>query len=224
MKGYIASWKSGSDFIMRCPGDTDEFSFLLSDVSDNELATFLQQTGPFRDSGPCDGSVKVEFTAQGGRAVEIGRSQPQVRMQELAASAPQMQPMRAVNRMAIAASSVQLDEQSQLAGQLSAGLEIHHPNGNKRLNSVLHFKLNKPKHARVALTVHHGSKTTTAAFPFGKSVRGNQKLKLPLAPQEGMAGVHHISIHGFVQRKNSKTKVLLHLKHVDVSGHSSHRT
>jgi hypothetical protein len=222
MNGYIASWKFGRDFIIRCPGDVDEFSFLLSDVSDNELASFLRQSDPFRDSGPCDGNVEVEFMSGGGRAVDITRLRPQIRMQALTAPAPQLQAMRAVNRMPMSA-SLQLDEQSPMAGQVSAGLEIHHPKGTKRLNSVLHFKLNKPKHARVVLTVHHGDTTKTLAFPFGKSVHGTQKLQLPLAPQEGMAGVHHISVHGFAQRKNSNTKVLLHLKHIEVSSPSSRR-
>ena len=127
--------------------------------------------------------------------------------------------MRAVNRMPIASASLQLDKQSPLAGQVSTGFQIHHPNGSKRLNSVLHFNLSKPKNARVVLTVDNGAKTTTTAFPFGKSVNGNQTLKLSLAPQEGMAGVHHVSVHGFVQRKDSKAKVRLNLKRIDVSSH-----
>ncbi len=222
MNGYISSWKLGRDRIIRCPGDVDEFFFLLGDVTDSELASSLQRSGPFSDSGPCDGNLQVTFASQGGRAVDISRLPPQVMMRELAAPAPQMQAMRTMNRMTISSPSLQLDEQLPLAGQVAAGLEIHHPKGAKRLHSVLHFKLDKPKHARVVLIVHHGGKTKTAAFPFGKSVHGNQKLKLSLAPQAGMGGVHHISVHGFAQRKNSKTKVRLHLKHIDVS-HSSRR-
>jgi len=220
MKGFISSWKQGNDEITDCSGSV--FPFDLSGVSDNGLAAFLGQSGPFSDSGPCDGKVPVQFASQGGFAVQISAGRPQVMMREFAASAPQMLAMRTMNRMTISSASLQLDEQSPLAGQVSAGFEIHHPKGAKRLHSVLHFKLDKPKHARVVLTVHHGSKAKTAAFPFGKSVHGNQKLKLSLAPQAGMGGVHHISVHGFAQRKNSKTKVRLHLKHIDVS-HSSRR-
>jgi hypothetical protein len=128
-----------------------------------------------------------------------------------------MQAMRGVNRIPISSAALQLDRGSPLAGQVSAGLQIHHPKGNKRLNSVLHFNLNKPKDARVVLTVDDGAKTKTTAFPFGKTVNGNQTLKLSLTPQAGMAGVHHVSVHGFVQRKDSKAKVRLDLKRIDVS-------
>jgi hypothetical protein len=125
--------------------------------------------------------------------------------------------LRPVNRIPISSAALELANSSPLAGHVSAGLQIHHPKGNKRLTSVLHFKLSKPKNARVVLTVHHGEKTKTVKYPFGKSVRGNQTVKLQMTPQEGMAGVHHISVHGFVQRKNSAAKVGLTLKRIDVS-------
>src|SRR6266849_3488015 len=116
------------------------------------------------------------------------------------------QPLRAVNRIPISSAALKLDNAAPLAAHVSAGLQIHHPKGNKRLASVLHFGLSKPKNARVILTVHHGAKTKTVSYPFGKNVSGNQKVKLPLAPQAGMSGVYYVSVHGYVQRKDSKTK------------------
>lgn len=215
MRGFISSWKQGNDEITDCSGNV--FPFDLDGVDDNELASSLDDTAAFNNAGPCPGTMPVQFVSQSGFAVHIGRLHPQVMLQELAAAAPHMQAMRAVNRMPISAAKLQLTPESPLAGQVSAGLQILHPKGAKRLKSVLHFNLDKPKDARVVLTVHHGGKTKTANFPFGKRVRGNHTLKLPLEPQKGMGGVHHLSVHGFVQRKNSKSKAHLHLKHIDVS-------
>jgi hypothetical protein len=80
MKGYISSWKCGDDSITSCQGDV--FPFDLSGVSDIELAQWLQQSGPFTDSGPCPGKVPVQFSVQDGFAVGIGRLQAQVSWQE----------------------------------------------------------------------------------------------------------------------------------------------
>lgn len=127
------------------------------------------------------------------------------------------QRLRAVNRIPISSGALKLDRAAPLAGQVSAGFQIHHPKGNKGLASVLRFGLNKPRNARAVLTVHHGAKTKIISYPFGKSVAGNQKVKMPLAPQAEMAGVHHVSIHAYVQRKDRNTKVRINLKHLEVS-------
>jgi hypothetical protein len=216
MRGYISSWKSGNDSITSCPGG-DVFPFGLDGVIDNELSQWLQQSGPFDDPGPCPGKVRVQFVVQGGFAVDIGRLPAQVSWQELSATAPGTQALRAVNSIPISSAALQLDQGGPLASQISAGLQIHHPKGNKRLTSVLQFNLSKPKDARVVITVHHGAKTKTVSYPFGKSVTGNQKFKVQTAPQEGMAGIHHVSVHAYAQRKDSKAKVRLNLKRIDVS-------
>src|SRR5271157_1620960 len=127
------------------------------------------------------------------------------------------QPLRAVNRIPISSAALELDSVAPLAGHVSAGVQIHHPKGHKRLISVLQFHLMKPKDARVVLTVHHGAKTRSIVFPFGKSVTGNKTVKVQTPPQEGMSGVHLISVHAYVQRKDSKAKVRLSLKCIDVS-------
>jgi|SRR5581483_4552555 len=221
MKGYISSWKSGDDSVTSCPGDV--FPFDLDGVSDSELSSFLRRTEPFRDSGPCDGDVPVQFVTQGGFAVDIRRVQQQVLFHELNAVAAEKQPLRAANRMPLSSAALQLDEESPLAGQVSAGLQIQHPKGSKRLNSVLHFKLSKPKGARVVLTVHSGEKTKIVTFPFEKKVTGNHRIKLQMEAQRDMGGVHHISVHAFVQRKDNKAKVRINLKRIDVSTHASRR-
>lgn len=82
MDGYISSWKSGRNGITTCPGDVDVFAFSLSGVIDSELFNWLQQSGPFEDSGPCPGDTRVRFTTQSGVAVNIQRSNPQVSWQE----------------------------------------------------------------------------------------------------------------------------------------------
>jgi hypothetical protein len=127
------------------------------------------------------------------------------------------QPLQAVNRIPISSGALELDNVAPLAGQVSAGLQIHHPKGHKRLISVLHFNLQKPKDARVVLTIHHGIRTRSIVFPFGKSVTGNKTVKVQTPPKEDMGGVHLISIHAYVQRKDSKAKVRLNLKRIDVS-------
>jgi hypothetical protein len=127
------------------------------------------------------------------------------------------QPLRAVNRIPISSAALELDEVAPLAGHISAGVQIHHPKGHKPLSSVLHFNLRKPKDARVVLTLHHGAKTTSMAFPFGKTVAGSKTVKVQSPPQEGMGGVYLISVHAYVQRRDSKTKVRLNLKRIDVS-------
>lgn len=127
------------------------------------------------------------------------------------------QPLRAVNRIPISSGALKLDHAAPLAGQTSAGLQIHHPTGKKGLTSVLHFNLKKPKDARVVLTIHHGAKTKSIVFPFGKSVTGNKRVKVPMLPQEDLGGVHLISVHAYAQRRNSQTKVRLNLKRIDVS-------
>jgi hypothetical protein len=221
MKGYISSWKSGDDSVTSCPGDV--FPFDLDGVSDSELSQFLKRSRAFSDPGPCAGEVSVRFAVQGGFALDIQRLQAQVSFQELNATPPGTQALRAVNRIPFSSGALHLDQEAPLAGQISAGLQIHHPKGSKALNSVLRFSLSKPKNARVVLTVQSGDKTTTTAFPFGKSVNGNKKLKLHIAPQAGMAGVHHVSVHGFVQRKDSNARVRLNLNGIDVSSRSSRR-
>ena len=81
MQGYISSWKTGSDTITSCPDD-DAFPFNLAGVIDTELSSWLQQSGPFGDPGPCPGQVRVRFAVQGGFAVDIARLQAQVSWQE----------------------------------------------------------------------------------------------------------------------------------------------
>ena len=81
MQGYISSWKEGDDSITSCP-EGDVFCFTLEGVIDAELSQSLQQSGPFGDSGPCPGRVRVKFVVQGGCAVDITRLQPQVSFQE----------------------------------------------------------------------------------------------------------------------------------------------
>lgn len=127
------------------------------------------------------------------------------------------QPLRAVNRIPISSAALDLGSAAPLAGQVTAGLQIHHPKGNKRLTSVLRLHINKPKNARIILTLHHGNKTKSVKFPFGKKVVGLKAVKFQMPPQEGMGGVHHISVHAFVQRKSHTVKVRVTLKHVEVS-------
>lgn len=127
------------------------------------------------------------------------------------------QPLRAVNRIPISSGALKLDQAAPLAGQASAGLQIHHPKGKKGLASVLHFNLKKPKDARVVLTIHHGVKTKSIVFPFGESVTGNKMVKVPMLSQDDIGGVHLISVHAYVQRKDRKAKVQFNLKRIDVS-------
>jgi hypothetical protein len=127
------------------------------------------------------------------------------------------QPLRAVNRIPISSAALDLGSSSPLAGHVAAGLQINHPKGNKRLTSVLQLQLNKPKNARIILTIHHGDKTRTVKFPFQKKIAGNKALKFQMSPLEDMGGVHHISFHAYAQRKNSAVKVRITLKRVDVS-------
>jgi hypothetical protein len=126
------------------------------------------------------------------------------------------QPLRVVNRIPISSGTLKLDHAAPLAGQASAGLQIHHPKGKKGLASVLHFNLKKPKDARVVLTIHHGAKTKSIVFPFGKSVTGNTMVKVPMPPQEDLGGVHLISVHAYAQRRDRKAKVRVTFQRIDV--------
>ncbi|HWZ99892.1 MAG TPA: hypothetical protein VN025_19200 [Candidatus Dormibacteraeota bacterium] len=127
------------------------------------------------------------------------------------------QPLRAVNRIPISSATLEFDNVARLAGHVSAGVQIHHPKGHRRLISVLHFNLRKPKDARVVLTIHHGAMTKSIVFPFGKSVNGNKMVKVRTPPQKDLGGVHLISTHAYAQRKSSKAKVQFNLKRIDVS-------
>ena len=126
------------------------------------------------------------------------------------------QPLRAVNRIPISSGTLKLDHAAPLAGHASAGLQIHHPKGKRGLASVLHFNLKKPKDARVVLTIHHGAKTKSIVFPFGKGLTGHKMVKVPMLPQEDMSGIHLISVHTYAQRKDSKAKVQVTLQRIDV--------
>jgi len=127
------------------------------------------------------------------------------------------QPLREVNRIRFTSKALELGNRSPLAGHVSAGLQIHHPKGNKRLTFTLHFHVDKPKHARVLLTIHHGAKTREVEFPFGTKTAGSKTVRVLASPQEGMGGVHLIAVHAYVQRKSKEAKVRLRLKAVDVS-------
>jgi hypothetical protein len=126
------------------------------------------------------------------------------------------QSLRAVNRIPISSATLEFENVARLAGHVSAGVQIHHPKGHKRLISVLHFNLKKPKDARVVLTIHHGAKTRSVIFPFGKSVNGNKMVKVQTPPQRDLGGVHLISVHAYAQRKDSKAEVRVAFQRIDV--------
>jgi hypothetical protein len=126
-------------------------------------------------------------------------------------------PLRAVNRIPISSPALELGSASPLAGQITAGLQIHHPKGHKGLTSVLQLHINKPKHSRIVLTVHHGNKTKIVKFPFDKKVTGNKAIKFRMSPLEGMGGIHHISVHAFAQRRSRTVKVRISVKGIDIS-------
>src|SRR5437660_12562325 len=104
------------------------------------------------------------------------------------------QPLRAVNRIPISSAALELDDVAPLAGHVSAGVQIHHPNGHNRVISVLHFNLRKPKYARVVLTVHHCAKTRRMVFPFGKSVISDKTVKVQMALVYVMVSVQLILV------------------------------
>jgi len=214
MKGFISSWKSGGDKLTTCEGDV--FPFDLDGVIDGDLSQWLQRSSGLEDSGPCPGKVPVRFVTQGGFAVDITRLNQQMSWREFDSDNAGAQPMRAVNRIPVSAGALSLGGQPELASHAATALQIHHPKGNKSLRSTLHVSLQKPKDARVVMTIHHGAKTTTAAFPFGKKVAGKQKIRIPMTPQPGMGGVHHVSVHTFVQRKKATAKVKFKVHSLEV--------
>jgi len=128
------------------------------------------------------------------------------------------QPLRKVNRILFSSRALELGRVGKEdAAHVSAGLQIHHPKGNRRLTSTLHFSVRKPKGAKVVLTIHHGIKTKTLVFPFEKTVIGNKAVRFRTSAFSGMGRIQHISIHAYAHRKNSKASVRLKLIGVDVS-------
>ena len=129
------------------------------------------------------------------------------------------QKLQRTNRIPISRGSLLLTGNTPaLAAHSSTSLQIHHPKGHKALTSVLHFTIRKPKDARLVLTLHDDAQTETVTFPLAKPVSGNRFVKLRTLPHKTIGRVHHISIHAFAHKKNSKAKVHLKLKHIDISG------
>lgn len=130
----------------------------------------------------------------------------------------QSQALRSVNRIPVTSEPLELGRgTTRHAAHVSAGLQVHHPMGHKRLTSILHFSISKAKEARVVLTIHHGVETKTIVFPFGRTVTGHKTVKLLTRAFKGMGTIHHISIHTYAHRKNTNAGVRLKLIRVDLS-------
>src|SRR5262245_7998323 len=128
------------------------------------------------------------------------------------------QHLRKVNRILFSSQALELGRVgTEDTAHLSAGLQIHHPKGNERLQSTLYFSVRKPKEAKVVLTMHHGVKTKTLVFPFGKTVIGNRSIKVRASAFNGMGRIQYISIHAYAHRKDRKAGVQLKLIRVDLS-------